>query len=134
MVMNSPKNDWTPIEPPVSGVSEAPAIVEAITEDFNSAVERKALDQLAAIKMATDQTRMNEAVEKRVAELVAEHGLPPKQTDQEMVDTLVKSYLDRFHVDWLNAQAHAKARDMFFAKYPAAQTAEKKGVKEARKQ
>lgn len=122
-----------PIEP--NEVPSAPSeqTADVIVEDFATVVEREAMNQLASIKMAHDQSRKNKAVEARVAELVAEAGLPPKQTDEQMIETLVESFRDAFRGEWIKRQAHEQARALFFADYPAAVLTEREDARRREK-
>lgn len=125
-------NETSQVEPnTVPDASNATA--DVIVEDFATVVEREAANQLVSIKMAHDQSRKNKAVEARVAELVAEAGLPPKQTDEQMIETLVESFRDAFRGEWIKRQAHEKARALFFTDYPAAVLTEREDARRREK-
>lgn len=93
-------------------------VVEVKVEDFDTLVEQKARETIATIKMSTDQTRLNEAVGKRVAELVEELGLPPPMTEEQSLATMKEQYLDKFKIERLNVIAHEAAQKEFFGLYP----------------
>src|SRR5581483_1380871 len=92
----------------------AGATVEVKTKSFAETVEEEARNQIATIKMATDRTRMNDAVAVRVAELVEELGLPPPKTDDDIIAELGKSKLDQYELYRFDSKATEKARDVFF--------------------
>lgn len=118
--------------PAVTSAPEVAPTVAAKVEDFATVVQRRAEEQIGAIKMSHDQTRMNEAVTKRVAELVIELGLPPPRTEAENIETLAASRLDEFENERLNFLAVKKAREIFFDRHPEMATQQKKqNVEEA---
>lgn len=121
----SPAIAWDPA-PAVTSATEVAPTVEAKVEDFATVVERRAEEHIGAIRTSHDGTRMNEAVTKRVAELVKELGLPPPRTEAENIETLAASRLDEFENERLNFLATTKARDMFFERHPEMRTQEKK--------
>jgi len=112
----------------VAGVPRPPdaATVEVKTESFADKWESVAREQIAAVKMSHDQTRLNKAVGERVAALVTELGLPPPRTEEENIDTMAQSKVEEFEVQRLNFLAEKKAREIFFEKHPEMRTQEKK--------
>lgn len=113
------------MEPLAGELEQTTVAVEAKTEDFGALVERKASEQILTIRMSTDQTRLNEAVGKRVAELVAELGLPPPLTEEKTIDMLAGGKVDEFENVRLNFLASEKARDIFYDRHPEMRTQNK---------
>lgn len=122
----APALSWEPAPTALNQEATDPPTVEVKIEDFAAAIERVASEQIVAIKMSHDQTRLNKAVTARVDELVIELGLPPKRTEEQNIDTLCESKLDEFENQRLNFLAEKKAREIFFDKHPEMKTQERK--------